>query len=162
MHSHGQHPHARCVVAPHRAGDTAGRHGEGAEVHLGRRRSDVLAAEGDVVVEGLEHPPDVAGRHTLRRHDHQRTGGRQLLLDPPGHGHVGQADHVVAVHMGHEQRGEGVRFGPRLDQAQDRGPAGVELQGDVAAADQRAGPGASRTGVGHAGPRDDHLGGHGG
>ena len=71
----------------------------------------------------------------------------ELLLDPPGHGDVGQAHHVVAVHVGEEHRGERVRRRAGVHQPHDGRAAGVELQRDVAVADEHAGAGGARPGV---------------
>ncbi len=120
----------------------------------------MLGAEREVVVVRLEHAADEAGGDALGGDDDERARADELLLDPPGHGDVGQSHHVVAVHVGQEHGGEGVGWGAGLHQAHDGRAAGVELQGDLAVADERAGAGAPRPGVGHAGAGEDDLGGH--
>ena len=121
---------------------------KGRSVDLDRWRADVLGAEREVVVVGLEHSAHEAGGDALGSDDDERAGPDELLLDPPGHGDVGQPHDVVAVHVGQEHRGERVRWRARLHEAHDRRAAGVELQRDVAVADEHAGPGASPAGDG--------------
>ena len=70
----------------------------------------------------------------------------QLLLDPARHGDVGQVDDVVAVHVRDEQRVELGRLDAGIEEAQHRGSARIELQRDVAVADERAGARGTRAG----------------
>ncbi len=88
----------------------------------------------------------------------------QLREDPPSEDDVGEVDHVVAVHMRDEQRGERVRGCTRLGQPQHRRPPGVELERDVAVPHERArsrSPGRgqrdARSGEGDGGGRETHA-----
>jgi hypothetical protein len=67
---------------------------------------------------------------------------------------------MVAVDVCEERGGQFVRRGAGLHQPHHGRPTGVELEGDVAAPDERPSPGTSRSSVGNAGAREDHFGGH--
>ena len=62
----------------------------------------------------------------------QRGGRENALLQPAGHGQVGQVHDVVAVHVCEEDRGECVREDAHLGEPQGGRASRVELQGDVA------------------------------
>ena len=83
-----------------------------------------------------------------------------MLLDPPGHGDIGQAHDVVAVHVGHEHGRQRVRRAAGFHQTHDRGATGINLDGHVPVSDQRAGTGSAGPGVGHSRAGERHLGGH--
>ena len=67
-----------------------------------------------------------------------------------------------ALSSGMDRRGQRVRGSARLHEPEHRGPAGIELQGHVAAPHQDPGAGPPRSGVRDAGAGEDDLGRHDG
>ena len=94
-------------------------------------------------------------------YDRQRARRVQRALDPAGHDDVGQVDHVVAVDVGDEQCVQLVCHGPGLGETDHGATACVELQRDLAVANEHAGAGPTRGRVGHTGAGEgDGRGGH--
>ena len=59
--------------------------------------------------------------------DLEGPGVDELLEDPTSHRHVGQVDHVVAVDMGDEDRGQVGLFNACLSEPQYSPAAGVDV-----------------------------------
>ena len=94
----------------------------------GASTPDMGHPEGDVLVEGLEHPGHEPGGGTGGTDDRQGARRAERPLDPARHGHIGKIHHVVGVHVGDEQGVEAGRMDTGLGQTQDGAPAGVELE----------------------------------